>query len=88
MFTDGRFGPRRSIWAAMAAALTITTVTIAGMRSYACCEAVSSALNRVQGVRDVSVSLLQGRATVLHEGSDPGALKAAVASAGYAGTLA
>jgi copper chaperone CopZ len=67
----------------MSASLFVATLTVSGMRSYGCCAAVSAALGRVLGVRDVSVSLLRARATVLHDGCEPAALLAAVAAAGY-----
>jgi copper chaperone CopZ len=61
-----------------------TVLAIAGMRSNACRERVVEVLEQVEGVRDVDVSLIRARATVLHDlACDPAELMRAVAEAGY-----
>ncbi len=61
------------------------TLSVGGMTCAACVRRVESALKAVDGVRDVSVNLATGRATVLHDAQWPGigALAVAVADAGY-----
>lgn len=65
-----------------------TELLISGMRDNACRERVAEALRRVEGVVDVSVSLLRARAIVLHTAScDREWLVRAVSGAGYQATL-
>lgn len=65
-----------------------TELLISGMRDNACRERVADALRRVEGVVDVSVSLLRARAIVLHTAScDKEWLVRAVSAAGYQSTL-
>ena len=65
-----------------------TELLISGMRDNACRERVAEALRRVEGVVDVSVSLLRARAVVLHTGSCGRQwLVKAVGSAGYQATV-
>lgn len=60
---------------------------IMGMRDNACRERVSSALGRIKGVTDVSVSLIRARAIVTHEAPcDELQLVRAVVKAGYGAT--
>ncbi|GEM_PF-2031549 len=64
-----------------------TELLISGMRDNACRERVAEALRRVEGVVDVSVSLLRARAIVLHTAScDKEWLVRAVGNAGYQAT--
>lgn len=57
---------------------------IIGMRNNDCRERVLAILERLAGVTEAEVSLLQGRAVVVHgPGFDPEALIAAVKVGGY-----
>lgn len=65
-----------------------TELLISGMRDNACRERVAEALRRVEGVVDVSVSLLRARAIVLHTAACHSEwLVRAVLDAGYQATL-
>ncbi len=61
------------------------TISIGGMTCAACVRRVENALKSIEGVREVSVNLATGRATVTHEPRWAGlqALKQAVADNGY-----
>ncbi|UCF19615.1 MAG: heavy-metal-associated domain-containing protein [Gemmatimonadota bacterium] len=61
-----------------------TNLRVAGMSCEGCVNAVRNALTGVAGVRDVTVSLDEKSARVLHDGSTTTAdLLQAVESAGY-----
>jgi copper chaperone CopZ len=61
-----------------------TVLVILGMRGNGCRERVADALARVDGVEDVSVSLIRCSATVVHgRNCDPAALLRSVERAGY-----
>lgn len=65
-----------------------TVLAISGMRDNDCRERVCRALGRVNGVKDVSVSLIRARAVVEHhQPCDPAELVRAVTGAGYGATL-
>lgn len=60
----------------------VTRLTVAGMRSRFCVQAVFTALAAVEGIASADVA--QGAATIEHDGrATPEALRAAVALAGY-----
>ena len=66
----------------------MTVLVIMGMRDNLCRERVADALGRVDGVKDVTVSLMRGRAIVEHEPScEPAQLVWAVVNAGYGAAL-
>jgi copper chaperone CopZ len=61
-----------------------TVLNIKGMSCEHCVRHVTEALQGVEGVQSVSVSLKKNAAVVKHpEGLSPAALKSAVAAAGY-----
>ncbi len=60
-----------------------TELKVEGMMCEACVGHVTKALQNVSGVRDVTVDLKAGRATVQHEGAQTPALIAAVDEEGY-----
>jgi copper chaperone CopZ len=65
-----------------------TVLVIVGMRDNGCRERIADALGRVDGVEDVTVSLIRCSATVIHDGAcDPAALARAVRQAGYEATV-
>ncbi|MFO7568959.1 MAG: heavy metal translocating P-type ATPase [Smithellaceae bacterium] len=66
--------------------LTTITITVGGMTCAACVRRVENALREVSGVREVSVNLATGRATVIHDARWAGAdaLARALTDAGYA----
>jgi copper chaperone CopZ len=62
-----------------------TVLAISGMRGNSCRERVAEALGRVEGVLDVTVSLVRARAEVVHlTGCCPEELVRAVIGVGYA----
>ena len=62
-----------------------TTLTITGMSCASCVKHVTTALQRVPGVRSATVDLRTGTATVVHQAQvAPAALAAAVTEEGYA----
>jgi copper chaperone CopZ len=64
-----------------------TTLTIEGMHCALCAPAVTKALERVDGVKSVEVSVEDKRAVVVaDEAIEPEALVAAVAKAGFEAT--
>lgn len=65
-----------------------TVLLVSGMRANSCRECVARAIGRVAGVRDVSVSLLRGRAIVTHGAAcSVQVLIRAVESAGFGAEL-
>jgi copper chaperone CopZ len=63
-----------------------TTYTVTGMTCDHCVQAVRSEVSAVPGVSDVDVDLASGRVLVSSDGAGPvddGAVRAAVAEAGY-----
>jgi copper chaperone CopZ len=61
-----------------------TELAILGMRSNACRERVGEALSQVEGVKEVSVSLIRANAIVVYSAPcGPAELRAAVRNAGY-----
>ena len=65
-----------------------TRLLISGMRSNACREQVGDALSGVDGVEDVTVSLVRSTAVVMHHrGCEGSALVRAVAALGFAATV-
>ena len=56
---------------------------IQGMSCAHCVLSVREEVSDVSGVRDVDVDLVSGRLTVIGAGVDDGAVRAAVADAGY-----
>ncbi|HZW07876.1 MAG TPA: heavy metal-associated domain-containing protein [Phycisphaerales bacterium] len=68
----------------MPSAVSTAVMLIAGMRDNACRERVAEALVQVEGVVDVEVSLIRGRASVRHnEKCKPAELIEAVKQRGY-----
>lgn len=68
--------------------VTRIELLLTGMRSNSCREAIAEALKRVNGVRDVAVSLMRARAVVLCEPTCRTVeLIKAVKAAGYGATL-
>lgn len=65
--------------------MTTTTISIKGMTCEGCVNSVTKALQRVTGVKDASVDLDKGQATVTFDESktNADALKEAVEDAGY-----
>ena len=63
-------------------------LNVSGMSCGHCEKAVSDALKAVAGVRDVQVSLRDGKARVEGEGLDAAALVAAVVEEGYNAQIA
>ena len=63
--------------------LETTQLKVTGMMCQACVSHVVRALQAVNGVRQATVDLSGGNATVRHEGADLGALLRAVDEAGY-----
>jgi copper chaperone CopZ len=62
-----------------------TLLAISGMRDNDCRERLLDAIRRVDGVTDVRLSLIRGRAEITHDSTcDPAALIQAVVRAGYA----
>lgn len=65
-----------------------TVLLISGMRDNTCRERIAEALGRVEGVLDVGVSMVRGRAVVAHDAPcSPQELVRAVEAAGYGATL-
>ena len=61
-----------------------TVLLIAGLKGNGCRETVTSALERVPGVRNVLVSLYRSSATIVHEPTcNTGDLIATIHRAGY-----
>ena len=67
-----------------AAGGTKLDIAVAGMTCASCVRRVERALAAVPGVAAVAVNLATSRASVALDGTDPGALLAAVTKAGYA----
>lgn len=68
---------------------TRTEVVIMGMRDNACRERILDAIRRVDGVSEVSVSLIRAKATIDYtEPCAPAALVWAIVSAGFGAVLA
>lgn len=68
----------------MNAPITRARYRVAGMDCASCATKIETAVRRVRGISDVSVSVLAGTLTVQHEpDSDLGALEERVASLGY-----
>lgn len=65
--------------------MTTTTIAIQGMTCSGCVNSVTKALNAVDGVQTVDVSLEQNSATVTFDDAkvDLGSLKEAIEDAGY-----
>lgn len=62
----------------------MATIKISGMSCGHCVMAVTKALQKVAGIRNVQVSLDRGEATFDEEGPvDPGAIREAVKKAGF-----
>ncbi len=62
----------------------MTTITIKGMSCQHCVNAVTKALNGIDGVQNVQVSLEKGQATFTETSPmDPGVIRDAVKKAGY-----
>jgi copper chaperone len=57
--------------------------TVSGMTCSHCVLSVREEVSEVAGVRDVDVDLASGRLTVTGDSIDDGAVRAAVAEAGY-----
>jgi copper chaperone len=57
--------------------------TVSGMTCSHCVLSVREEVSEVAGVRDVDVDLASGRLTVSGDAIDDGAVRAAVAEAGY-----
>ena len=60
-----------------------TRLKVTGMMCEACVAHVTKALQGVNGVRQATVGLPAGSATVQHQNADPSALVDAVSEAGY-----
>ena len=60
-----------------------STYTVAGMTCAHCVASVSEEVAEVAGVEQVDVDLASGRLVVTGEGVSAGAVRAAVAEAGY-----
>jgi copper chaperone len=60
-----------------------TTYTVRGMTCSHCVLSVREEISEVAGVSSVDVDLASGRLTVTGRGIDAGAVRAAVAEAGY-----
>ena len=60
-----------------------TRLKITGMSCQSCVSHTKKALELVEGVRSVEVSLEPGEAIVEHEGAETGKLLSAVADEGY-----
>ena len=60
-----------------------TSYTITGMTCHHCVLSVREEVAEVAGIADVDVDLASGRLTVTGDGYDDGAIRAAVADAGY-----
>ncbi|MFX8612678.1 heavy metal-associated domain-containing protein, partial [Acinetobacter baumannii] len=55
-----------------------------GMDCAGCASKIDKAVRRIPGIADVSVSVMAGTMTVLHDGtSDPGAIEKQVTGLGY-----
>jgi copper chaperone CopZ len=65
------------------ARMTEIAYTVSGMSCAHCEAAVTSELEGVAGVREVDVDLETKRVVVRGDGLDDGALRAAIAEAGY-----
>jgi Cu+-exporting ATPase len=65
--------------------LARTSISVGGMTCAACVRRVETALKEVEGVKDASVNLATGRATVIHAAAwgGPEALRRAVSEMGY-----
>jgi copper chaperone CopZ len=63
--------------------MTIYTLIVKGMTCGGCEKAISSALRKVEGVREVEADHSGGRVVVRGEGMELDALRAAVEDAGY-----
>lgn len=65
--------------------MTTTTIAIKGMTCSGCVNSVFKALNAVEGVKNVDVSLEENQATVTYDDGQVKAevLKAAIEDAGY-----
>lgn len=65
--------------------LARTSISVGGMTCAACVRRVETALKEVEGVKDASVNLATGRATVIHASAwgGPEVLRRAVSEAGY-----
>lgn len=59
------------------------TIDVKGMTCDHCAGAVSGAVTEVNGVTDVDVDVAGGKVTVVGEGVDQAAVRAAIIDAGY-----
>lgn len=66
-----------------AADVTKTTIDVNGMTCNACVDKVTSELQKVEGVKKVSVDLESGKATVEHNGVELALLNSAIVKAGF-----
>ena len=68
---------------AIAADVTKSTINIEGMTCNDCVDKVTAELQKVDGVKKVSVDLKKGQATVEHENANSASLNSAIVKAGF-----